>query len=293
MEKKQDSGLACFMIVMKFLGVPITKEQAENLSVLDPEQKTGEIEIIQSAKTLKMRAKLCRLNLKKLKSVTSPIIAKGRNDEFFIVAKSQEDKFMILFTDKTQPEIKSREELDEIWDGTAVLITKKRIVDREAIFSFKWFIPTILKFKKEFIQVLLAVFTVQITGILTPVMTQVVVDKVLVHRSMSTLNVLAIGIGIVYIYELILGLAKNYVFTHTTNRIDVMLSFKLFKHLFALPLKYFESRRVGETVARVRELDSIRNFLTGTPLSSMIDLVFIIVYIVVLFCYSKMLTVKM
>lgn len=145
--------------------------------------------------------------------------------------------------------------------------------------------------QKEFIQVLIAVFTVQILGILTPVMTQVVVDKVLVHRSMSTLNVLAIGIAIVYIYELILSLAKNYVFTHTTNRIDVMLSFKLFRHLFALPLKYFESRRVGETVARVRELDSIRNFLTGTPLSSMIDFIFIIVYIVVLFFYSKMLTV--
>lgn len=164
-------------------------------------------------------------------------------------------------------------------------------MDREAVFSFKWFIPTILKFKKEFIQVLIAVFTIQILGILTPVMTQVVVDKVLVHRSMSTLNVLAIGIAIVYIYELILSLAKNYVFTHTTNRIDVMLSFKLFRHLFALPLKYFESRRVGETVARVRELDSIRNFLTGTPLSSMIDFIFIIVYIVVLFFYSKMLTV--
>ena len=288
MEKKQDSGLSCFMIVMKFHGIPITKEQAENLSVLDSEQKTGEIEIIQSAKALKMRAKLCKLKLNKLKSVTAPIIAKDKNDEFFIIAKSKEDKFMVLFADKTQPEIKSHEELAQIWDGTAILITKKGIMDREAVFSFKWFIPTILKFKKEFIQVLIAVFTIQILGILTPVMTQVVVDKVLVHKNMSTLNVLAIGIGIVYIYELILGLAKNYVFTHTTNRIDVMLSFKLFKHLFALPLKYFESRRVGETVARVRELDSIRNFLTGTPLSSMI---FIIVYIVVLFFYSKMLTV--
>ena len=287
MEKKQDSGLSCFMIVMKFHGIPITKEQAETLSVLDPEQKTGEIEIIESAKKLKMRAKLCKLNLKKLKDVKAPIIAKNKNDVFFIVAKSQDDKFMVLFTDKTQPEIKSREELSEIWDGTAILITKKGIMDREAVFSFKWFIPTILKFKKEFIQVLIAVFTVQILGILTPVMTQVVVDKVLVHRSMSTLNVLAIGIAIVYIYELILSLAKNYVFTHTTNRIDVMLSFKLFRHLFALPLKYFESRRVGETVARVRELDSIRNFLTGTPLSSMIDFIFIIV----LFFYSKMLTV--
>ncbi len=291
MERKQDSGLSCFMIVMKFYSIPITKEQAENLTVLDPEQKTGEVEIIQSAKALKMKAKLCRLNPDKLKSVTSPIIAKNKNDEFFIIAKSQDDKYMILFADKVQPEVISREELKKIWDGTAILITKKGIADREAIFSFKWFIPTILKFKKEFIQVLIAVFTIQILGILTPVMTQVVVDKVLVHRSMSTLNVLTIGIAIVYIYELILGLAKNYVFTHTTNRIDVMLSFKLFKHLFALPLKYFESRRVGETVARVRELDSIRSFLTGTPLSSMIDLIFIIVYIVVLFCYSKMLTV--
>ena len=279
------------MIVMKFHGIPITKEQAENLAVLDPEQKTGEVDIIQSAKALKMKAKLCRLKVDKLKNVNSPIIARGNDGEFFIVAKSNEDKFMILHTDKTAPEVVTRTELAQIWDGTAVIINKKGVLDREAIFSFKWFIPTILKFKKEFIQVLIAVFTVQILGILTPVMTQVVVDKVLVHRSVSTLNVLAIGIAIVYIYELILGLAKNYVFTHTTNRIDVMLSYKLFKHLFALPLKYFESRRVGETVARVRELDSIRNFLTGTPLSSMIDLIFIIVYIVVLFMYSKMLTV--
>ena len=291
MEKKQDSGLTCFLIVMKFLGVPITKEQAKNLSVLEEEKQTGELELIQSAKALKMRAKLCKLNLKKLKDVKSPIIAKDKKEDFFIIAKSKEDKFMVLFADKTQPEIKSKEELAEIWDGTAILITKKGILDREAAFSFKWFIPTILKFKKEFIQVLIAVFTIQILGILTPVMTQVVVDKVLVHHSISTLNVLTIGIGIVYLYELILGIAKNYVFTHTTNRIDVMLNYKLFKHLFALPLKYFESRRVGETVARVRELDSIRNFLTGTPLSSMIDLIFIIVYIVVLFCYSKMLTV--
>ena len=291
MTKKQDSGMSCFMIVMKFHGIPITKEQAENLAVLDPEQKTGEVEIIQSAKALKMKAKLCRLKVDKLKNVNSPIIARGNDGEFFIVAKSNEDKFMILHTDKTAPEVVTRTELSRIWDGTAVIINKKGVLDREAIFSFKWFIPTILKFKKEFIQVLIAVFTVQILGILTPVMTQVVVDKVLVHRSVSTLNVLAIGIAIVYIYELILGLAKNYVFTHTTNRIDVMLSYKLFKHLFALPLKYFESRRVGETVARVRELDSIRNFLTGTPLSSMIDLIFIIVYIVVLFMYSKMLTV--
>lgn len=157
MEKKQDSGLACFMIVMKFHGIPITKQQAENLAVLDPEQKTGEIEIIQSAKALKMRAKLCKLKINKLTDVKAPIIAKDKNDEFFIIAKSKEEQFMVLFADKTQPEIKTREQ-PKIWDGTAILITKKGIMDREAVFSFKWFIPTILKFKKEFIQVLYRCF---------------------------------------------------------------------------------------------------------------------------------------
>ena len=122
---KQDSGLSCFMIVMKFLGIPITKEQAENLSVLDPEQKTSEIEIIQSAKALKMKAKLCRLKVKKLKDVTSPIIAKDNNGEFFIVAKSNEDKFMILHTDKTAPEVIGRIDLEKMWDGTAIIINNK------------------------------------------------------------------------------------------------------------------------------------------------------------------------
>ena len=136
----------------------------------------------------------------------------------------------------------------------------------------------------------MAVFVIQILGILTPLVTQVIVDKVLVHRTLSTLYVLVIGLFLGYVFEMIIGLAKSYVFTHTTNRIDVMLSDKLFKHLFALPLRYFESRRTGETVARVRELDSIRSFLTGTPLSSLIDLFFIIIYIIILFFYSVPLT---
>lgn len=127
-------------------------------------------------------------------------------------------------------------------------------------------------------------------GILTPLMTQVVVGKVLSHHAMNTLYTIAVGIFIVYVYELAISLCRSYLFVHTTNRIDVTLSARLFHHLFGLPLKYFESRRVGETVARVRELDQIRSFLTGTPLSSMIDVFFVIVYVVVLFLYSVPLT---
>lgn len=147
-----------------------------------------------------------------------------------------------------------------------------------------------MRFKTAFIQVLLGIFVIQILGISTPIMVQVIIDKVLSHHSLSTLTVIAIGIGLVYIFELILSLAKNYLFTHTTNRIDVLLNARLFKHLFALPLRYFEARRAGETVARVQELHHIRQFLTGTPLSSLIDAFFILVYVAVLFFYSVPLT---
>ena len=284
---KDSSAIWCFLIILNLLDIPVSKD---NLTDNTVKHSNDEIELLKLSQKLKLKAKLCNIKPSKLFKITFPFIAKNKNGDFFIIAKNNDDKVMVLFHNKLQPEILSVNQLEEIWDGTAVVIKKRSIIDQETAFSFKWFFPTILKFKKELIEILIAVFTVQILGIFTPIMTQVVVDKVLVHHGLSTLTVLSIGIAIVYIFELIISLAKNYVFTHTTNRIDVILSYKLFKHLLALPLKYFEARRVGETVARVRELDTIRNFLTGTPLSSVIDLLFIIVYIIILFFYSTDLT---
>lgn len=287
----QDTGMASFLIVSRFLGINVTKEQMSHFTT---NIQMDEIALLNFAKQLHLKAKIIKCEYDRLREINTPIIAKNKNGDFFIIVKSNKDivneKIMVMNPDKGIPELITLDELNEIWDRTAIIIAKKGIIDRDAVFGFKWFIPSIMKFKTEFMQVLLAVFIIQIIGLLTPVMTQVVVDKVLVHNSRSTLMVLAIGIAISYIFELILGLAKNYVFTHTTNRIDVILSSRLFKHLFSLPLRYFESRRTGDTVARVRELDSIRNFLTGTPLSALIDLVFIFVYIVVLFFYSVPLT---
>lgn len=174
---------------------------------------------------------------------------------------------MILDPIRKEPEKILEENLNNRISGSIIVIGKKlSTIDNELEnggkkFGFSWFIPTIIKYKKQFISVLLAVFVIQILGILSPLMTQVVVDKVLTHRAMNTLYTIGIGIFIAYVYELVISLCKSYLFVHTTNRIDVTLSAKLFKHLFSLPLKYFESRRVGETVARVRELDQIRTFV--------------------------------
>lgn len=285
MNDKLDSGLGCLIILMRFLNLKISQQEIEHI-MLNQKSQLNDLDILSIAKSFKLKAKLRKMSIEDLAKLKVPVIVKDKNDNYFIVAKILNDKVMILYPDKQNPEMMDLNIFKEFWSGTTILLKKREFIDSETKFGFKWFIPTILKFKKQFIQVFIAVFTIQILGILTPIMTQVVIDKVLVNNSMSTLWSIAIGIIIVYIYELVLGIAKNYVFTHTTNRIDVILNYKLFKHLFALPLKYFESRRVGETVARVRELDNIRNFLTGTPLSSIIDFLFIIVYIVILFIYN-------
>ncbi|EMG7699321.1 enterohemolysin T1SS ABC transporter permease/ATPase EhxB, partial [Escherichia coli] len=127
-------------------------------------------------------------------------------------------------------------------------------------------------------------------ALITPLFFQVVMDKVLVHRGFSTLNIITIAFIIVILFEVILTGARTYIFSHTTSRIDVELGAKLFRHLLALPVSYFENRRVGETVARVRELEQIRNFLTGQALTSVLDLFFSVIFFCVMWYYSPQLT---
>lgn len=283
MQKINNSGAACFLIVAKFLGIAVTAE-----SLQDIDKDNTELVLLQAAKKAGVKAKVRRLKAEQMKDIRIPVIARAYDGEYFLIITKKEEHFVILKPDRQQPELMEKEQLKKLWDGTVILVgSKKDIADSSTgAFGFRWFIPTILKFKKEFITVLTAIFVVQLLGIMTPVMTQVVVDKVLSHNTLSTLYTITAGIVIVYLYELIISLAKNYVFLHTTNRIDVILSYRLFRHLFALPLKYFETRRDGETIARVREMDSIRSFLTGRPLSSVLDFLFIVIYIVVLLIYN-------
>lgn len=125
---------------------------------------------------------------------------------------------------------------------------------------------------------------------MTPLFFQVVIDKVLVHRGLTTLNVLVIGLITVSIFDTVLGTLRTYVFAHTTNRIDVELGARLFRHLMALPIGNFEVRRTGDSVARARELEDIRNFLTSSALTLVIDLFFTVVFLLVMYFYSQLLT---
>lgn len=284
-----NSGLTCFITIVQYWGIKMNNETIQHLTNT-ANKNFDEEKILGMGKYLNLKCKLIKSKkLNNIDKLNIPIIAKMKDNNFVIITKNK-NHIMISNTETKETKLIELKEFYENWGGIAIIISKKGKENRKIKFGFKWFLPTIYKFKGQLISVLVAALIIQLLGLLSPMMTQIVVDKVLVHFSKSTLYVLTVGLAISYIFELVLNLTKNYVFTHTTNRIDVVLSDRLFKHLFALPLKYFESRRVGDTIARVRELENIRSFLTGTPLSSLIDLFFVIIYIVVLFIYSTKLS---
>ncbi|EEV4606436.1 enterohemolysin T1SS ABC transporter permease/ATPase EhxB, partial [Escherichia coli] len=185
----------------------------------------------------------------------------------------------------------SRDEFEKLYQGKVILVTSRATVVGElAKFDFSWFIPSVVKYRRILLEVLTVSAFIQFLALITPLFFQVVMDKVLVHRGFSTLNIITIAFIIVILFEVILTGARTYIFSHTTSRIDVELSAKLFRHLLALPVSYFENRRVGETVARVRELEQIRNFLTGQALTSVLDLFFSVIFFCVMWYYSPQLT---
>jgi subfamily B ATP-binding cassette protein HlyB/CyaB len=175
--------------------------------------------------------------------------------------------------------------------GHAMLLTSRASLAGELMrFDFSWFIPVIVKYRRFLLEVLGISILLQLVGLIWPLMFQAVMDKVLVNQALNTLTVVCFALFFGSVFEGLLTGLRNYTVAHTTSRMDVELGAKLFRHLLALPLGYFTARRVGDTVTRVRELENIRNFLTGQTLTALIDMVFSLLFLAVMSIYSVPLT---
>ena len=211
-----------------------------------------------------------------------------------IVILAQCDGQRVLLQDSSAggpPAIQPLDAFAAQWTGELILIASRAsLAGQLARFDFSWFIPSLVKYRKLFGEVLLISLFLQLFALVSPLFFQVVMDKVLVHRGITTLDVLVIGLVVVVVFESLLSGLRSYVFSHTTSRIDVELGARLFRHLVNLPLAYFQARRVGDSVARVRELENIRSFLTGNTLTVLLDVVFSVVFVAVMLFYSVPLT---
>ena len=292
-EKKQNvnTGLVALDIVSKMNNVNIDMQaivREYGISTVDIEPE----EIIRIAKNNGFKVKKKNIKVKDIsKNYPFPAILQKKDNSYIILLalKTEENKVLTLTPLEKHPVSFTFEEIQEQIKDFVIILRHKSFTS-DVKFGFKWFFNEIFKYKKIIGQVLLGSFVVQLFGLVTPLFTQVILDKVLVNRTIATLDVLAFAFIVVAIFELLLNLSRNYIFIHTTNKIDAKLGAKLFRHLFQLYYVYFENRQVGNIVARVRELDRIREFITNKSVSVLIDAFFSIVFLVVMFMYSAKLT---
>jgi subfamily B ATP-binding cassette protein HlyB/CyaB len=294
-----DSGLSCLNILCRLHDVAVNQSQLWH-EYADPDEQFGTTQIVRAARALGLKARRVKSGINRLEKLHYPVIAVISSGEdqrsdgkshFVIIASVSDHEILLQDPAQLQPVTMTREEFASRWTGELILITSRPgLVEHYRRFGISWFLPVLYRYRKLMAEVMLATFFIQLFALLTPLFFQVVIDKVLVHRGMGTLDVLMVGLLAIYVFEVILGGLRSYIFSHTSNRIDVILGSRLFRHLMSLPLSYFEVRRVGDTVARVRELEGIRNFLTGKALMSVIDLFFIFVFLSIMLYYSTLLT---
>ncbi len=285
-----DPGAACLARLLMLYGMPGDPERLRRLFA-HPGRPMDAACLVRAARRLGLKARTVRRDWKGLAGTPLPAIAQERGGGFFLLAGVREDAALIQTAAGDAPRRVDRQELDAMWTGQLVL-TARRLADRDTggLFGVGWFVPALLKYRKLFGEVILASFFIQLLALATPLVFQVVIDKVLVHHGLTTLDVLVVALCAIGVFEVILTILRTYLFSHTTNRVDVELGAKLFRHLLALPLGYFQARRVGDSVARVRELETIRDFLTGSTLTLVIDLAFTVVFFAVMWMFSPTLT---
>jgi subfamily B ATP-binding cassette protein HlyB/CyaB len=281
-------GVEALVLLLRFLDIAVSQEQIRHQF---GGASVGIPEMLRCAKQLKLKARAIHSDWNRLPKTPLPAIAQCSDGSFLIIGKALDGKVLVQDPCIGRPQLLARAEFEARWNGLLVLIARRAsLVELARRFDITWFLQAMHKYRGLLAEVLLASFFLQLFALVTPLFFQVVTDKVLTHRGFTTLDVLVVGLITVSIFETVLGALRTYVFAHTTNRIDVELGARLFRHLLALPIAYFEARRAGDSVARVRELENIRNFLTSSALTLVIDLFFTFVFLAVMFYYSAFLT---
>ncbi|OLP59519.1 peptidase C39 [Xaviernesmea oryzae] len=283
-----NGGLEALVLLLRLNGVAADAEQIRHrFGGTD----INMAEILRCAKEFEFKARALSSHWERLQKTALPAIAQARDGSFFILGKVSETGVIIQDPRLGRAQELSRSEFETKWNGRLILMARRvKLGSLARRFDISWFLQAMVKYRRLLAEVLVVSFFLQVFALISPLFFQVVIDKVLVHRGLTTLDVLIIGLVTISIFETVLTGLRTYAFSHTTNRIDVELGARLFHHLLALPIGYFEARRAGDSVARVRELENIRSFLTSSSLTLVMDLLFTCVFLAVMASYSVALT---
>jgi subfamily B ATP-binding cassette protein HlyB/CyaB len=282
-------GFQALAVVARSFGVEVTAAHIAHQTAKGNTPPNG-ADLVRAAQLIGLKARLVKNpTAKRLRSVPVPAVVRLHDGTWWIFGgETTPDLFRLFDPISKEAERLTLEEVHKRINGDLVLLGKSlTMAAGDIAFGLSWFLPAIKRYRKPLIEVLVVSFFINLLGLATPLCFQLVIDKVLAHKSFSTLLVVISALLILAAFSGLLKHLRQYLLQHTANRIDVELGAKLFAHLLHLPLSYFETRAAGVIVTRARELRSVRNFLTGQALLTMIDLAFFFVFFGVLFIYSK------
>ena len=285
-----DTGLLCLLTVAGLHGIAV--DEAQLLHEFGRARFTGP-RILLAAHSVGMKGQCVRQAPNRWPRAPLPAIAIESDGTYCVVAKCEAgpEPKLLIYRPGASPQLVTLRAFEAGWTGDVIyLVPKVGASSSSPRFDFTWFIPAVVKYRRLLGEVLLISLVLQIIGLATPLFFQVVMDKVLVNHAVRTLDVIGAGLLCATLFQGLLTAIRSYVFAHTTSKLDVELGARLFRHLVALPISYFQARRVGDSVARVRELEQIRSFLTGNALTVVMDLMFSFVFLGVMFWYSAKLT---
>ena len=276
------TGLYCLAL--------IAKEKGINISMSELQQQFGHLpefsqtEFVRACIDLGMKSKMVKVDIAAAEKITLPAIIQLEN-QYLLLEGIDQGIAVLRALGHTDVVRYNLEELLQSCDYQVLLVTATEQT-AEQKFGFKWFINEIWQYKSIMRETLIASFFIQLFALVTPLFFMIIIDKVFSHNNLSTLNVLIFAMVVVSLFDVVLNGIRTYLLSHTTNRVDMKLGMRLFKHMMALPMSYFESRRTGDTIARIKEVETIRNFLTGSSLTILIDLFFVIIFIAVMYLFS-------
>ncbi len=285
-----DCGAACLSMILRYYGKHVSINRLRDLANVSREGATL-YSISEAAETLGFHTRGIRASYEHLLKAELPAIAHWQGFHYIVLYEATPDRVVVA-----DPAIGlrklSREEFEKGWTGYLLLMTPTARIENveESRTTFGRFLPLLKPYRALLFEIFVASLVLQLFGLATPIFTQVIVDRVLVHQNTSMLNVLLIGMLIIAVFQTATAALRYYLLVHTTRRIDMQMVVNFYRHVLSLPMRYFEERKVGDILKRFNENARIRDFLTGRALGVMLDCLMVFVYLALMFFYNVKLT---
>ena len=293
--QKIDTALCCLVRIAAHFSIPADLKQLERAYIVD-ENAVDTVTLLGAAKDIGLKVRRFEhITPEHIGHMPMPVICRLKQGNYVVVLGADQEKAAIYDPLTQQKQFVTKMEIfRKNWDGEVILFAKRfkmeNLTKKIQKFGFSWFIPVVAKYQGFLSKVLLISFVLQLLGLLSPLFMQLIIDKVLVHHSVSTMDVLIGGMILTALFQNWMLALRSYLFVNTTNKIDVTLSSHLYRKVMELPVKYFDKWQVGDIVSRMGELETIRGFLTGSALTIVLDILFAVVYLTVMFLYSNVLS---